>query len=333
MAGTVAIVGAGQIGFAATQAFSSAGWRVRVLARSLPDWPLEEARFESHVAERDAAPSADVVVDTIAFDAGDTARYDPSLIGRLILVSSASVYRDEQGRTLDEAASSGFPAFPARITEDQPTVGAGSQSYSTRKIAMERDAIARFGQRATILRPCAIHGAYSRHPREWWFVKRLLDSRKQIPLAYQGKSRFQTTAAALIGDAALAAAERRVGGTYNLADADSPSVIEIGQAISSRMGMQCAFVPVEGSPASGAGRTPWSIPAPMILDGSRAIEALGIAPSRYEKAVAPAVDWLACRSTAGRPVADWRTAFPQLAAYPWDMFDYAAETATPGDME
>ncbi|WP_375291114.1 NAD-dependent epimerase/dehydratase family protein [Qipengyuania sp.] len=333
MPGTVAIVGAGQIGLAATQAFSSAGWRVRVLARSLPDWPLEEARFESHVAGRDTAPSADVVVDTIAFDASDTARYDPSLVGRLILVSSVSVYRDEQGRTLDEAASNGFPAFPARITEDQPTVSAGPQTYSTRKIAMERDAIARFGQRATILRPCAIHGPYSRHPREWWFVKRLLDSREQIPLAYQGKSRFQTTAAALIGDAALAAAERGATGIYNLADADSPSVLEIGQAISSRMGMRCALVPMDGTPASGAGRTPWSIPAPMILDGSRAVETLGIAPSRYEKAVVPAVDWLAYRSNEGRLTADWRTAFPQLAAYPWDMFDYAAETAMLGGME
>jgi hypothetical protein len=46
-------------------------------------------------------------------------------VGALVVVSSASVYRDA-GRTLDEAAASGFPELPVPIPETQPTVEPGA---------------------------------------------------------------------------------------------------------------------------------------------------------------------------------------------------------------
>jgi hypothetical protein len=54
-------------------------------------------------------------------------------VGALVVVSSASVYRDAAGRTLDEAAASGFPELPVPIPETQPTVEPGAATYSTRK--------------------------------------------------------------------------------------------------------------------------------------------------------------------------------------------------------
>ena len=42
----------------------------------------------------------------------------------------------------------------------------------------------------TVLRPCAIHGLGSRHPREWWFVKRILDRRPDHTSGVWGTSRF-----------------------------------------------------------------------------------------------------------------------------------------------
>jgi hypothetical protein len=54
-------------------------------------------------------------------------------VGALVVVSSASVYRDAAGRTLDEAAASGFPELPVPIPETQPTLEPGSTRKPTRK--------------------------------------------------------------------------------------------------------------------------------------------------------------------------------------------------------
>ena len=321
MPGTVAIVGAGQIGFAAAKAFIAEGWSVRVLARSKPAWPMGEARFESYIAGSDKTPSADVVLDTIAFDATDIARYDPGSIGRLIAISSASVYCDAEGRTLDEANGNGFPLFNAPRSEVDPTVTPGPATYSTRKIAMEQTAKEKFGERATILRPCAIHGPWSRHPREWWFVKRFLDGRSRIPLAHPHASRFQTTSVDLIGRFAVGAADRELGGIFNLADSDAPDVGEIGRTLASRCCTPVEFVDL-GNLDGLVGQTPWSVPRPFIISGEKAVAAAELEPQTYAESVSPAVDWLVKTS----PV-DWQAAFPHLARYSWDLFDYAAEDA------
>lgn len=318
MTGVVAIIGAGQIGFAAAQAFVRSGSQVKVYSRSPPAWRVSGA---SHVAyQKDLpAPEADVVFDTIAFDAEDAARYDPAAVGRLIVVSSASVYCDRLGRTLDEAAANGFPDFPDPLTETQTTVAASTATYSTRKIGMEKTAIRRFGDGATILRPCAVHGPWSRHPREWWFVKRLLDGRRRIPLAHRGTSRFQTTSTQVIANFARHAGHTGLGGIFNVADADSPSVREIGEAIAQRLGVAVDWVPVPHAD-DAAGRTPWSVPAPMILSANKARATGFLHAEPYARSSVDAIDWLDDHAPP-----DWRHAFPQLASYPWNLFDYGAE--------
>ena len=321
--GSVAIVGAGQIGHAAWCAFRASGQDVRVLARSLPTWLKDhETDFSSYVAGRDPIPAAAAVFDTIAFDAEDVARYDPAQIGRLVVVSSSSVYRDAKGRTLDEAVANGFPDFEGPIDESQPTVAPSGDTYSTRKVRMEQALQTRFGARATILRPAAVYGPFSRHPREWWFVKRLLDGRGNIPLALDGRSRFQTSSAESIGQAAVAAIRLDCGGIFNIADIASPTVLEIGETIAKIMDRPARFVPLEGIPPDRVGSTPWSVPRPFVLDGSKARRELGLTETAYNVAAPDAVRWLA--DTAPR---DWQAAFPQLAAYPWQLFDYAAEDA------
>lgn len=320
MARSVAIIGAGQIGYAAAQAFSKAGWQVRVLARSWPDWPLGEVTYEPYVAGSDRAPAADCVVDTIAFDAGDVARYDPDRVGRLIAVSSASVYCDANGRTLDEAAQNGFPEFDGPIVEEQSTVAPGPDTYSTRKVRMEQRALEQLGDRATILRPCAIYGAWSRHPREWWFVKRMLDGRERIPLLHPKASRFQPTDVVDIARFAVAAAESDISGVYNVADEDCPNVLEIGQAIAHHLGRSPEFLAVKAN--GKAGRTPWSVPQGFSVSGEKARSACGLGFSHYADGSCEAVNWLRDQNPA-----DWRNTFPQLAAYPWELFDYEAEDA------
>lgn len=316
---TVAIIGAGQIGYAAALAFRDRGWEVNIHARSKPAWFNGTLfKFEAYCAGDHDAPAADVVLDTIAFDAEDVVRYDPDYVGRLIVISSASVYCDDRGRTLDEGPINGYPEFTQAVTETQSTVAPGPETYSTRTVHMENTALSLFGENTTILRPCAIYGKYSRHLREWWFIKRLLDGRKQIPLLFNGCSQFQTTNVLQIKDFAVQAAEHNFSGVFNISDTDAPSVREIGEAICLFKDRPAEFV--DSGDQGIVGRTPWSVPRPFTVSGAKAQGLIHDQSFDYADHVGDEIGW-----TANVRSDDWRTAFPQLAAYPWDLFDYDAE--------
>jgi len=320
MARSIAIIGAGQIGFASASAFASKDWDVRLLARSKPDWGIEGVEFVPHILGETPSPSADIVLDTIAYDEDDVARFDPDRVGRYIAISTASVYADNQGRGFEDAAELGFPEFNAPITEDQLLIAGGPQTYSSRKVRMEAKAAAMFAGRATLLRPCAIYGPFSRQPREWWFVKRMLDGRQRIPLAFKGESQFHTTDVNTIAGFAHCAAENAISGAFNLADDDAPTALEIGQRIAKEMEAECDFVLFEGSPQRTLGRTPWSLPKPFVLSCRKALDAGWDGFGLYPAANNDALAWLADLNPA-----DWRAAFPVLANYGYDLFDYAAE--------
>ncbi|MDQ2859774.1 MAG: NAD(P)-dependent oxidoreductase [Pseudomonadota bacterium] len=234
-----------------------------------------------------------------------------------MVISSASVYRDARGRTLDEAEANGFPDFPIPIDEDQPTVAPGPQTYSTRKVALEQALLQNAQRPVTILRPGAIYGVGSRHPREWWFVRRILDGRLAVPLAWNGQSRFHASATANIAELIaiiLAAPANRV---LNAADPEALTVTAIGNAVSEFYNHDWRMVPFEGPPRGAVGRSPWAIPLPIVLDMARA-EALGYRPvTRYRDAIGEACASAEVAARAG-------IAFPD---YLMKMFNYAAEDA------
>src|SRR5258706_831890 len=193
------IGGSGQIGQAVARALSAAGWAVTAAQKRPDRFPSDiDARAialdreEPGALARAAHAGFDAVVDTVAYDDGHARQLLEVAggIGTFVVISSGSVYRDGAGRTLDEAASSGFPRFPVPIGEDQPTVAPGPATYSTRKAALEQALLQSAGPPVTILRPFALHGPGSTHPREWWFAKRILDGRPRIRLAFGGQGRF-----------------------------------------------------------------------------------------------------------------------------------------------
>jgi nucleoside-diphosphate-sugar epimerase len=239
-----------------------------------------------------------------------------------VVISSASVYRDATGRTLDESRANGFPELPEPIPETHPTVDPGPATYSTHKVALERRLLDHAHVPVTVLRPCAIHGPGSIHPREWWFIKRMLDGRRAIPLAYKGESRFHTSSVLNIAALVQTVMERPGTRVLNAADPGALSVAEIGAAISAHLAYAGTLVPIvtDGYPAP-VGATPWSVPRPFILDTQAAL-ALGYEPEvSYEQAVGATCDWIV-QAAAGR---DWHEVFPVLSSYPRDLFDYAAE--------
>jgi nucleoside-diphosphate-sugar epimerase len=318
--------GSGQIGQATARNLLEHGWRVRLAQRAAAHLPGDlAARVELVAIDREqpgavataVAEGVDALIDTVAYDEAHARQLleVQADVGAFLVISSGSVCRDAGGRTLDEAAVTGFPEFPVPFTEDQLTVAPGPATYSTRKAALEQALLQSAGRPTTILRPCAIHGPGSTHPREWWFVKRILDDRRRIPLALRGESRFQTSATVNIAELIRVVLEAPATQVLNAADPDAPSVAEIGRAIGEVYGAELDLVLLDGPAREGVGATPWSVPRPLIADMSRAA-ALGYRPvATYRKAVGPACRSAEALAAAGVP----------FAPYLEKMFDYAAE--------
>ncbi|GAB2851215.1 hypothetical protein GCM10027074_17360 [Streptomyces deserti] len=244
-----------------------------------------------------------------------------------MVISTVSVYEDAKRRGFDTMAEpDGFPEYPVPIPEDQPTVPPGDTTYSTGKAALERELLAA-GDRlpTTLLRAGAIHGPYSPLPRELYFVKRNLDGRRRRVLAHGGESRFHPAAARTIAELVRLAAARPGSRALNACDPEAPTVAEIGAAIDAVMGAETGTALLDGpEPAPSVGRSPWSVPLPVVCDMSAARRELGYRPVvSYTESLPKTVDWLTRRLSER----DWREAFPILARVYPGLFDYAAEDA------
>ena len=327
------IGGTGQIGRKIAETLLMNDWQVTLTHRGSRPEPIELLRMGAQFAALDrnvdrALRNAlhggtDAVIDTIAY----TPEHARQLIdisgdaGVIAVISSASVYQDYAGRTLDEAAEGGFPDFPDLIKETQAIVPPGSQTYSTLKSALEARLLESSNAPVTILRPCAIYGQHSLRPREYWFVKRMLDQRPVIPLAFCGESRFHTSSVENIAALTLHCLEKPGTRVFNVADPEAITLAKIGASIARHLDFKGRFHLIDSdSYPPKIGATPWSVPAPFTLDMSAALE-FGYRPvTNYDVAVGAMCKWLVDL----RPK-DWRAAFPVLASYPYEQFDYAAE--------
>ncbi|WP_318204757.1 NAD-dependent epimerase/dehydratase family protein [Streptomyces sp. SCL15-4] len=332
----VVIGAAGQIGRPVVDALSRDGWAVTAASRGGSrdagwDAGVQTARLDRADGDALAALVGDgceLLVDVVAYDAGH-GRQLTSLadrIGSAVVISSVAVYEDGAGRGFDtQGEPDGFPVYPVPIPETQPTVAPGEATYSTRKAALERELLAAGGRLpVTVLRAGAVHGPYSPLPRELYFVKRNLDGRGRRVLAYRGESRFHPSSTRTLAELVRLAAARPGSRVLNACDEQAPTAAGIGAAVDAVMGATTRTVCLDGPPVGSVGRTPWSVPLPVVYDMSAAARELGYRPVvSYEQSLPRTVEWLA-GSLRGR---DWREAFPLLArAYP-DLFDYAAEDA------
>lgn len=317
------IGGTGQIGIAAAAELLRDGWSVtcshtdRREPQSVPSGAsLAVVKRQDAAALADAIGNVDLLVDTMAFSGRDADQLAglSDQYGHLCVISTGSVYADDQGRGLDGDA----PNYPVPILETQRLLPPGPESYSTSKVELElrlREAIAR---PLTILRPCAVHGINSKHPREWWFVKRMLDGRKRIPLVF-GDSTFHTSATVNI--AALIGATAGLPGVHvlNAGDPNPPTVRGVGQTMAAHLGWTGEFVDMP--PDTPVGQTPFSAANPIVVS-MEAADALGYRPAAsYADATAAYVEWMKANA------ANWQAVFPMFSHYPSDPFDYAAEDA------
>lgn len=315
----------GQIGRAAAGAMLAQGWDVVGASRNdLSDMEqnprfshLKLDRNEDEAIEQALADGADILIDCIAFTKRHAAQLleVQNAVGRICVISSASVYVDEMGRTFDDARESGFPELPIPILESQPTVAPGTTTYSANKVAMEQHLLNEAKVAVNVMRPGAIYGRGSSHAREWYFIKRLLDGRTKIPIAYEANSQFHTTASDNIAAAIMCCAMGDLPPVANIVDPVAPTVGEIAEAIMAVMETKAEIIglPDRGYPLK-AGVTPWSIPRPFVCSVSKAYTSVGTYSELVGSVVTDLIDRVGDR--------DWRTVLPQLAAYPYDTFDY-----------
>jgi nucleoside-diphosphate-sugar epimerase len=319
----VLVGGTGMIGRAAARSLAEDGWDVVAVSRTgmLPDG-LAELGVEAAVADRadDAqlraavGSGADVFVDTVAFtrEHGEQLNALDGLVGSLVVISSASVYADDEGRALDGEGE--LPHMPVPILETQRTAEPGDETYSTRKAELEQTLL-EGPLPSTLVRACAIHGPGAKLPREVFFVKRAVDGRPRVAIAWRGESRFHTTSVANLAELIRLAATKPGDRALNAGDPDPPTTLEICRAIGDALGHE--FDPVL-LPADEYDN-PWGGERPFVVSMEKAEQELGYRPvTTYPEAVRETAAWVAAEIEDGR---NWD------GTYLEGMLDYAAEDA------
>ena len=330
MARAVLIGGTGMIGRAVAAALARDGWDVVALSRS-GEVSAELAALGVRGAAADRAEDAqlraaigdavDVVVDMVAYtgEHGEQLNRLAGVAGSLVVISSASVYSDAEGRALDGVSDP--PQMPVPVLESQPTVEPGDETYSTRKVALEQ-ALLNGPIPATLVRACAIHGPGAKLPRELYFAKRARDGRRRVAIAYRGESRFHTTSVANLAELMRLAAAQPGNHAFNAGDPDPPTTLEICRAVGAAMGHEFDPVLLPGDEFDN----PWGAPPeyPFVVSMEAAERELGYRPvATYPEAVRETCAWLVGELEAGR---DWN------GTYLEGMVDYAKEDEVLGSL-
>src|SRR5262245_26745460 len=329
MTKTGVVIGvSGQIGRAVADQMLRDGWSVRGLHNSDTALPDELADVEIVLGDRDddsvfaavLSDGVDGVVDTIAYTsvhARQLLRFSEA-IGSLTVVSSVAVYADDDGHSI----GNGSPRWPTAIKESQTLVPASDETYGGGKVKLEETLLQADRLPVSLLRPAAVCGPGSRHLREWWLIKRVLDDRRILPLKYRGVSQFHPSTTANIAAMAVHCLELGGSRVLNAADPDCPTVREIAAHVGSAMNHDWDVVALtDEQSTSPVGETPWTDRNPIVLDTSASLET-GYEPPVSYAAAMPALVKAALRETAGR---DWRDVYPDFASYAGTMFDYDAE--------
>lgn len=326
--------GSGFIGPHVARLLSEHGWDVTIASRGKTAIPEDLAHLRQLVVDR-SDPSAlrtaldegtDVLIDVIPYKKADAQQLidHTDLVGGIVAISSASVYADDDGRTLDGVTSpDDFPRMPVPIAESQSRAEPGDGSYSTRKAAIEDVLLGQDAVPACVIRPCAVYGPGDTQCRESYFVKRALDGRGVVLLGDEGESVFHTTSVHNLAELVRIAAEKRAVGAFNCGDPDPPNVRRIASSIADAMGHEWREIPLTRDQSLDERlHNPWLGWSPWLLDMSKATRELGYEPvTSYNDAVPETIEWI----TGGVVGGDWREVLPKAARYLSESFDYAAE--------
>lgn len=312
----VILGGTGVLGQAIAHRLLESGWRVEITGRNPAKMPsmLSEAgatfvtsdrRIENELNQV-IGGGANLVVDAACYTEADARLILPSLknVDSTVMLSSKAVYIDADGNHVNSDIP---PVFGVPILESNPTMKPGNYDYQSRegygsnKVAAEH-ALLDSGQPITVIRASKVHGAGANNPREWMFVKRVLDSRPAVFLEDLGRGGDHTTAAA--NTAALVETVAGLPGRriLNSADPDAPHGRQIASTIAQYMNHMWEEILIEPQEHPGLGAHPWNFTPRIVLDTSASLE-LGYRPvGSYAQTIGAEIDWL-LRSFSNRHLA------------------------------
>jgi nucleoside-diphosphate-sugar epimerase len=336
MSRAVVLGGTGLVGRAVALRLARGGWRVDVTGRNVLNMPNElvaadvsfvraDSRDASEVAAAFGA-GADLLVDCVCYTADDARRLLPFArnAASTVMFSSKAVYVDGAS---NHSNSEVPPHFPGPIRETQPTVAPNDADYNSRegyganKVAAEQ-VLLDSGVPVSVLRPSKIHGRGATRPREWVFVKRVLDARPAVFLANRGAGVDHTTATTNIAALVEVLATKPGARVLNIADPDAPTGLEIARTTARLLDYEWQEVLLDGDAVGNVGLYPWNARHPIVLEMSAAL-ALGYSPvGDYADTVTDEVEWLVTAATGGPDAARLpRDGDPFFAPF----FAYAAE--------
>jgi len=303
--------GTGLVGRAISRRLAAAGWAVEVVGRDPAHFPVDLAESGARFVAADRSDAralatafgggADLLVDCVCFTRSDAEILLPlaANAASTVMISSKAVYVDAAGR---HSNSDEPPRYDGPIRETQPTLSPGDMDFDSRegygpnKVAAEQ-VLLDSGLPVTVLRPSKIHGEGARPPREWVFVKRVLDRRNALLLARQGRGIDHPSAAVNIAALVETVAAKPGGRILNSADPDAPSGLEIARTVARHLNHEWEEVLLDDNADPALGWHPWNLRYPVVLDTSAALE-LGYTPvGDYAATVPEVIDWLT--STAG----------------------------------
>jgi len=264
--------GTGLIGRAASRRLLAAGWQVDLTGRNPAHLPADLAAIGGKFIAVDRAEpaqllaalgdGADLLVDCICYTADHATRLLPLVrhVGSTVMISSKGVYVDSAGNHSNSAVA---PHFGEPIRETQATVAPGNAAdyrtpdgYGANKVAAEQ-VLLDSGWPVTVLRPSKMHGAGAVRPREWIFVKRVLDRRPAVFLAHRGAGVDHTTSAANLAALIEVVATNPGRRILNSADPDAPSALEISRTIARQLDHVWEEVLLDDGADESLGRHPW----------------------------------------------------------------------------
>ena len=279
--------GTGAIGRATARRLLAAGWSADLTGREPGRMPRDIAASGGRFIAADRAGTgrlravfgtgADLLVDCACYTAQDAAGLLPLArdAASTVLISSKAVYVDAAGHHSNSQAK---PRFPGPVREDRGGGGGEGRGGGG--------------------------GGGGGAPREWMFVKRVLDRRPVLFLARRGAGVDHPTAAANVAALIELAARRPGRRILNAADPDAPSALGISRVIARHLGHAWEEVLLDsqdcaGQDGAGLGRHPWDKPHPFVLDMSAAA-GLGYTPAGdYATTVSSEVDWLVTAARGG----------------------------------
>ena len=231
----------------------------------------------------------DAVVDVTAYIPRHIAQAGDALgdhQGRYLLISTGSVYDREK-------APDGLTEDTARLPEERGTEEITGETYGPLKVACEDDVLARYGEKATIVRPGIVAGPHDPTDRFTYWVRRAARGGR-VALPGRPEQPVQVVDSRDLASLVTTLLEADSPGTYNAVGPKEPvTFAELIAACARAAGTTVEVVPVD--PGAVDPGFPLVLPDEswdvMFRRSRAAADAAGMPATPLEKTAADVLAW------------------------------------------